>query len=101
MSGWLRFLILSFAQAHLVTLTVDSALMGKIRPRLPRFLQQLTSCPMCTGFWAAELLSIANSTGVFTVPLALGFFGGLLYLAKEKFLPCSKCKAEVGTWKVI
>ena len=50
----------------------------------------------------SEIISIINGTGVFTVPLALGFFGGLLYLAQEKYLPCSKCKAaEYSGFKVV
>src|SRR5271156_3127360 len=93
MSGWLRFLILSFAQAHMTALIVDSELAAKFRPRLPRLLRELTSCPVCTGFWCAEALSIAAGHGVFTYPLALGFLGGLFYLWKEKYFPCDKCKA--------
>src|SRR5579863_5901263 len=97
-ASWLTLIgLCSVAQAHLTRLTVDSSLMLQLRPRLPKVLQELTSCPLCSGFWFAQMLSFwAFGTHIYSiiVGLAVAFVGDALYQAKLKLLPCANCSAK-------
>ena len=100
MSELLHLFILSIAQAHLVYLLVNSSLSLKLQAkfRLPALLKELLSCPICTGFWAAFLLTLGRPVET----LVIGFVGNVLYEAKQKFLPCEQCKSnvKVSEWKI-
>jgi len=100
MSDFLRLSILSLAQAHLVYLVVASRLSLKIRSKLksPKLLEELLSCPVCTGFWIALILARFHPIET----LAIGFLGSVLYEAKEKILPCKQCTNTVkaSEWKI-
>lgn len=83
-------LLLAAGQSHLTLLLTD----GKIFDRLFRgsFLREMRKCPMCLGCWTAAALCL--STG-FYFPEQILFVAGLghvLFLLREKFLPCDKCK---------
>ena len=98
MLGFATLLLYSLAVSHGQFLVVDSSLMEKLRPRLPKLLQELTNCPACAGFWIA--LVLAKLAIVDT--LAIGFLGLVLYNLREKYLPCTKCKnnTNLSEWKV-
>ena len=98
MNGWSGLIVLPLAQAHLTYLLVESSLALKVRPRLPKLLQELFSCPVCTGFWVALALSKADPV----LTLAVGFLGSVAYELKARYAPCLACKnqTKVGDWKV-
>lgn len=98
MTDWLKLITLPLAQAHLTYLLVNSSLSKRVQPKLPKLLQELLSCPVCTGFWVA--LGLAKARPVTT--LAVAFVGGVLYELKERLLPCKQCTNSVkpSEWKV-
>src|SRR5882757_3537694 len=100
MSGFLNLGIVSLAQAHLVYLVVNSQISLRVRSRLklPKILQELFACPVCTGFWIALILARFHPIET----LAVGFLGSVLYEAKEKFFPCKQCANTVkaSEWKI-
>ena len=83
-------LFLSIAQGHLTILFSE----GKIFDPVFRgaWLKQLRSCPMCLGFWTA--LIVGFTAGVYHPLgiLAIAGIGHMIFLAREKYLPCDKCK---------
>src|SRR5882762_6865725 len=100
-TDWSRLIIHSLVQAHLTYLLVNSSLSLKLQSwlKVRGLLQELLSCPVCTGFWIA--LGLARLNPINT--LAIGFLGGLLYEAKQRFLPCTQCQSKVNLkdWKII
>jgi len=47
---------------------------------------------MCLGFWTALILSIAAGIYHPIDILAIAGIGHVIFLAREKYLPCDKCK---------
>jgi len=83
-------LFLPIVQTHLTLLLAQ----GKIFDRLffTAWLREMRSCPMCLGFWTAVILGLFTGIRNPIEILAIAGIGHLIYLAREKYLPCEKCK---------
>lgn len=83
-------LLLPLIQSHLTLLLAE----GKVFDWLFRgvWLKGLRSCPMCLGFWTS--LIVALPAGIYNPFEILGIAaaGHLIFLARDKYLPCDKCK---------
>lgn len=80
--------MLSIAQSHLTLLLKD----GRIFDSKYLWLNKLRSCPMCLGFWTSIVISV-----LFGMPesfLIVAGTGHVLYILREKYLPCDKCKVS-------
>src|SRR6267378_4114434 len=85
-----QLLLLPLAQSQLTLLLAE----GKVFDWLFRGarLKELRRCPMCLGFWTS--LIVAVPTGIYNPfsILAIAAVGHLIFLARDKYLPCDKCK---------
>lgn len=81
---------LPFVQAHLTLLFSE----GKIFDPIFRgvWLKELRSCPLCLGFWTALIVGLTAGVYHPLGILSIAGIGHLIFLAREKFLPCDKCK---------
>ena len=52
----------------------------------------MRSCSMCLGFWTAFFVSLFAGFYNPVQILAVAGIGHVLYLLREKHLPCDKCK---------
>lgn len=105
MTDWQVWLMACLGVAQGQYLITRSSIMEKIRPRLPKFLRELTSCPICSGFWLSLMFSVMLwpvDVGIVGRSLALGFMGDVLFQLKEKYLPCKSCSTQINlsNWKV-
>src|SRR6266550_4009886 len=85
-------LLLSLAQSHLTLLLHN----GKIFDPIFRttWLKELRSCAMCLGVWTAAIVSfLAGFHNPWKI-LAVAGLGHILFLLREKYLPCDKCKVS-------
>src|SRR5689334_23966273 len=104
MNELLGLSFLSLAQAQAVYLVVNSSIMEKLRPRLPRILQELTSCPICSGTWLSlglASLQVGSWRSFLVDTLVISFLGSVLYELKQKLLPCKQCQnpVQASQWK--
>lgn len=102
----LKIFTLALAQAHLTYLVVESQVSLRTLHRLPwSWTKELLKCPVCTGFWLSlglSLLSFSSVSDLVVTSLSTGFLGSVLYEAKARVLPCTKCRNSVNPsqWKV-
>jgi len=100
-SALLPLLFLAIAQSHLTLLLKD----GKIFDPwfdLHSWLKELRSCPICIGWWTALTISVFAGIRNPWQTLAIAGIGHVLFLLREKYLPCDKCKVlEPIPFKII
>lgn len=90
-----QILLSSFAQAHLTLLLSKGTIFDRFWPKR---LSALRSCPMCLGFWTAGIVSIFVGWKLW---LGIAAIGHLIYLIREKYLPCAACSApELPAFKI-
>lgn len=82
-------LLLALAQSHATLLlregqVFDWLFRGKV-------LTAMRACPICLGFWAAIGVSLLAKVYSPWQVLAVAGLGHVLYLLRDKYLPCDKC----------
>jgi hypothetical protein len=85
---------LAIPQSHLTLLFKE----GKIFDGLfrTRWLKDLRECPFCLGTWTATAVSIlAGCYNPYQI-LTIAGLGHVLFLLREKYLPCDKCKTPIS-----
>src|SRR6267142_73248 len=98
-SALLLLLFLAIAQSHLTLL-----FSGKIFDPVFRtsWLKELRLCPMCLGVWTAGVISLLAGLYNPVHILTIAGIGHVLFLLREKYLPCDKCKVpEPIPFKII
>jgi len=96
----LVLLLLSVAQQHLTLLLKNGEIFNSVF-RTP-WLKEMRSCPFCIGWWAALFISLCAGFYNPWQVLTVAGIGHVLYLLREKYLPCDKCKVpEPIPFKVI
>lgn len=84
---WLKIFALAFIQSHLTLLLGKGEIFKWCRRWKP--VASLLDCPMCVGFWTAAIGSLAAPWWFGWLLVAA--LGHVLYLAREKWLPCADC----------
>jgi hypothetical protein len=87
-------LLLAIPQSHLTLLFKE----GKIFDSIFRthWLKDLRECPFCLGVWTATVISIlAGYYNPYQILMVAGL-GHALFLLREKYLPCDKCKVPTS-----
>jgi hypothetical protein len=99
MSELSRLITLGVASSHLTLLLLKSTLLEKPRRFLSRLplLKRLLECPMCLGVWVAlALWKLPYLPEV----LAIMGIAHIIYLVRDKFLPCPACEGQQTAYKV-
>ena len=99
----LQFIILCFGTAHLTLLLKEAEILNRPRTWLIEkhpLLKRLFECPLCLNFWAA-LFNMAFPP--LSVALAIMGLAHVIYLYRDKNLPCSSCvkPASETTYKIV
>ena len=99
MSELSRLIILSVASSHLTLLLLKSTLLEKPRQVLSRLplLKKLLECPMCLGVWV--VLALWKLPYLPELLCVMGL-AHLLYILRDKYLPCPSCEGKETPYKV-
>jgi hypothetical protein len=82
-------LLLSIAQSHLTLLLREGRVFDWCFHA--RLLKEMRECPMCLGAWTALGVSLTAGLRSPCQILVVAGVGHVLYLVREKYLPCDKC----------
>jgi hypothetical protein len=83
-------LLLAVAQSHAVLLLHDGSVFDWVfRGKL---LKEMRGCVICLGFWAAIGVSLLGGIRSPWQMLVVAALGHVLYQARDKYLPCDKCR---------
>ena len=92
-------MLLPIAQAHLTLLLKEGTIFDKFFRT--KFLKELRACPLCLGVWTAALVSLLVGIHNPAMILAVAGVGHILFLLREKFLPCDSCKIRSIPFKIV